>query len=289
MGANENSGLNYPDMSLVRQWSDTVAKSMIYQPPYMATYSLGAKEVFYVAARHRDSDAGLGSPTFSTISEIFEKTPPDISIIEGIPAGEHSPSWLLELARKDNEAGFRTSSEGRYTVWLSHQNGAGFTSGEPTRSETQDSLARQGYSPEDQFLRLAIQCLQQEVCKKTSGINDGNLEAHTDSWLGRRAEGASLSARYLKEWFSQRTGQEMTVESLKNLDQSPSHDNNAGWFRRYMAAEDGIREPATVSAAFQALQQHDRVLIVYGAAHEVKQAPVFRQMFGNKATYSKPF
>ena len=86
-------------------------------------------------------------------------------------------------------------------------------------------------------------------------------------------------------WYKDHASEDFSVESVKRQEWEPDSSPNASYFQKLMADSDSIRDKFSAATIYSALQSHDRVIVVYGSAHEPKQAQVFQQVFNQKPVY----
>ena len=292
------SALASPNISDLRPWSGDLAASMPFKPPYYAHYQRGPKELFYVAARHVYKDDPSTWPphslTFKTIEAIFDnpETRPEIVVIEGIEnTRQKSPAFFAEKAADDALNNFRDSSESAFSAHQALIRDIPFVSGEPTDKEKLKHLIDRGYSSDDVVFSFVASYLVQEA-ERDRYPNSDMVNSEADRLLRGVARRYGVPAQprdKLSQWFEDKYAQPLNLSSLTTIKANPYGGADAGFLQRFSCAEEDVREPAIVQETFNALQEYNRVLVVFGSAHEPKQALVFQRMFGQKPSYSKAF
>jgi len=291
--------LAQPDMSLLRSWSPETAASMPFQQPYVAVFSDGPKQLLYVAARHPRADDPTSHPpssaTCQTIKGLFAdiNTRPDLVVLEGIAQrGQYSQPDFLEKAISDAQNNFKDSAESAFAAYLAHKSGIPFSSGEPSELDTLRELQRRGYSALDAVCFDVTLYLQQEARQRRLSPHTDAIEREGHRLLNgfaRRYGMEAPSFAQLVDWYKAKAGHPMTLDALCHLSTEPPDNSNANYFQRLGTVYGLVREPAIVQNIFNELQQRDRVMVVFGAAHEAKQRPVFQKVFRQAPYFLKPF
>lgn len=85
--------------------------------------------------------------------------------------------------------------------------------------------------------------------------------------------------------FAQYT--EWTQKNLKSSHEQvedhwiePRNDGTASALQKIAFNVDAVREPLILNTAEQAINQHDKTMIIYGSSHFFKQAPAYEEAFG---------
>lgn len=288
--------LSEPDMRLIRPWSAELQQSMPFAPPYVSRHTAGEKQLIYVAARHvHKDDTGnrLLSPTFRTISAVFDQHTPQLAIIEGIEnTGTASPAFFARKASGDAANNFKTAGENSYTAWRALQAGIPFVSGEPPDKTEVEAAQKRGYSQRDILFWNTFSSLQSGLIDGMITPTPAAIEDSTQRMLAgwsRRMKCDNPTPAEFTGWFNEKTGMPATVENIIAMDTSPSTGPNANYMQRIMGGQDDLREKSVIEAAHAAFTQVDRVIVVYGSAHQPKQEQVFTAQFGKPPLHLKLF
>jgi hypothetical protein len=274
-----------PDTSLITQWSKAAAKAAPLPAPYVAGFEAQGAQLRYIAARH---NGDIDSPTLKTVKAAFDDFRPQVVIVEGVPnEGAASPGWYLEYARQKEQDGFKSGGgETAYAATLAAGSGIDFVPAEPTEGEKLTGLLARGYSAAD-YMGWSIA----QLAATHPAINDENADEIINRNIASTARRAGIDpggfdATAFKAWYEDKTGTSFAVATAKSEDLSP--DRNGSALQKLTQAVDDVREPHIVKTIAAQMEKFDRVLVVYGSAHLVKQEPALRQMLG-KPQYIKPF
>lgn len=279
--------LAHPPLHLMQPWSPELAAAMPHPTPYLTVYERQGKQLIYVAAHH---GPGIESPTMQTVRHAFEQYRPQIALIEGIENnGTRSPSSFVHAGTPMD---FVTSSESAYTAHLALRSGIDFISAEPTDALHHQAYRNAGYSDQDFLCFEAACCLRSMARGRRLPPGQEALHATSEKLLTRLAERYAVphvTTEQFSQWFSSKNNSPFDHNSLRALDLTPRTDPAASYFHRASAAEDSTRDAAIVQNIAEALQEHDRVLTVFGNAHLAKQDPVFKAIFQKTVRHYKPY
>ena len=124
-------------------------------------------------------------------------------------------------------------------------------------------------------------------------VDDNTVKTHAEEFAAGCLYGLEM---YLEKfdyskfynWYSRRLGQSFSLQNLDKLEFDPSDLPNANFFQKVMRAMDMVREPHILKIIGEQLMEFNRVLVVYGSAHQVKHEPVLAKILG-APSYAKPF
>jgi hypothetical protein len=247
----------------------------------VSQFNLSGKRLHYIAASHCGD---VESPTLRTVKQEFDIFKPDVVIVEGIPnTGEKSPAWYLEHCREQAKGNYSVGGEGAYATVLAAENGIDFIPGEPSAQWLYEGVLAQGYTLQD-LLGWQLACTIQYRLS-ANAVDESNLptlaERCASSYLNEIGLGEEkYDLRNFSDWYQDRMGKAFSLKSITADDCSPSTDPNANFLQKMMSAADNVREPHILKIIAEQLNEHNKVLVVYGSAHAAKHEPVLNKMLG---------
>lgn len=278
-----------PDLSLLRAWSPEAQRAEPHPTPFVASFRTERGELRFIAAKHGFGDE---DPTHLTVKREMERFAPQFLVIEGRAFhGRVSPRWYRELAaRSCTPTGAPSCGEPRYAATLAMARDIPFITGDPPDADIVAGLRKAGYSPED-YAGLSV--LQMLPHWNAQGVlASSGAAAAVEGYLPslRRDFGLRPDFGYaeLRSWYREKAGRELVPEAVTSADTAPRVDDGATWVNRLCAASDAVRETAIVREIAARAARHERVLVVYGGGHLVKQRKVLEALYG-PATAEKPY
>lgn len=245
------------------------------EPPFVARYGRGLKQLSYVGARH---ESGITSKTFLLINGEFARLKPQIVIVEGIPrnAGVNNPVFAAQARQ---HAG---NMESYYAVSLAVAANALFEGGEPAPQETEEWLLNKGYTEKDIFGHDILQEMPVWKRQKSAvGFSEFYRDASQNiSSMYRLAPGNIMSETEFKAWYAQKNYRQFDAEAVTIKETAP-YDDEYSLFTQKMSFEiSRIRDMAICRTIADALNDFDRVMVVYGAGHFGMEQEILGKMLG---------
>jgi hypothetical protein len=278
-----------PDLSLLRAWSPQAQRAEPHPTPFVSSFRTPRGELRFIAAKHGFGDE---DPTHLTVKKEMETFAPGFLVIEGRAFhGEVSPRWYRELAaRSCTPTGAPACGESRFAATLAMARGIPFITGDPPDADIVAGLMKAGYSAED-YAGLSL--MQMLPHWNAQGVLASSGPARAVEGLLpalRRDFGLSPEFGYerFRAWHREKLGRELEPQAVTSGDTAPRVDAGATWLHRLCAASDQVRETAIVREIAERAARHERVLVVYGGGHLVKQRKVLEALYG-PATAEKPY
>ena len=268
------------DTSLLVPWSGE-AQSRMPEPPYVARYEREGKSLAYVAARHEHA---VGNETFQLIEREFESFRPDVVIVEGLETVHgSSPAFYLEGVERTQHGASYPMGEAGFAASLATASGIPFFGGEPSEEEIRDAVVVDPIELNDLICFYVVRQVPQ--WKRTGEDQESSFDELYAQLIGhyRRElslEGDSfLDPREFGPWYEERNGRPFRYDEVTTEESAPIEGL---LFTNQLAFAIGqVRDSHIVRTIADLLNQHDRVLVVYGAGHHVQQEKVLEAMMGN--------
>lgn len=260
--------------SRIRPWS-TQAK-LPCPPPFKATYKAGKKEISFVAVEHVGGPATSEDTRLKTISTLIEKIKPQGIVLEMATGGVMPPQAFDGFIKGCYQDGKFICGEAAYAAVVAGKNGAEVQGGEPVPPILNEAVLK--IEPKTNL--LAYRSTQAVLSFKRQGIPKTEWEKKFAEELERNA----ISRNDI--WsFAQYT--EWTKKNPKSLPEQvednwiePRNDGSATALQKIAFNVDAAREPLILKTAEQAINKHDKTMIIYGSGHFYKQAPAYEEAFG---------
>ena len=271
------------DPNLVRPWRDFHGMRQ-KRASYAREYRGCGKRLIYVAAVH---GYGPDSPTYRTVRAAFADGPIDFVIAEGFPEQfGTSPARMIEYSKRVD--GSREDAEPYLSIRLATAAGAAFSGGEPSDSDVLRIVKTEGMSTEDLFGFYVVRLIEQwEREGRISGPNDPGLDKQIKAFAPIFERDAGVSAQEVstvataegwKAWYRAVNGIDY-ARGYRHEDAYPSGSSSRATNRMSDKVADA-RDHYIIGVIARALSTHDNVLVVYGASHDVVEAPALEAAFG---------
>ncbi|MGJ4932412.1 hypothetical protein ACQR1I_22235 [Bradyrhizobium sp. HKCCYLS2038] len=264
--------------------------------PFIETYKRSGKELIYLAVVHHSSlkyPNAMSDPTFKTIAQIFAQTPPDAVVVEGVEPQDLSS--FLQFARSCAAANFNLSekicNEPPFAADLATSIGAVVYGGEPQGVSVLAHFEKHGYTAQDVLAYYVMRMVP--VQNKHAPLTPETFAAFEQKVTrdARRKLGISepFSPEDFLAWFvKNKPGPENYLTITAN-DTGPGAPGQKPTLLNTLTRINlALRDESVVKTIQQALEKHNRVLVVYGSAHLVLEWDQLEQLMGTP-TWSKPF
>ena len=206
-------------------------------------------------------------------------------IVEGFGTHEGpSPDRLLQDARRKVRDG--ACPEPLYAAVLAADRNIRFIGGEPPASITANALRSLG-SDRDALGWLVVRGLGQARREEGPGALNEKVSRMLPGIKNRFKLKANMDLRGFKAWFNERSGKPFTPQNPDVGRVAPMAGPNAHFLERLAVQVMLAREKHLVSLEAQMLQEHQKVLVVYGAGHLIYEMAVLNQMMGEPARVAK--
>jgi hypothetical protein len=244
--------------------------------PFIETFQRDGKTLIYVLAVHHSAmlfpDA-MAEPVFKTIQSVFLKTPPDAVILEGVDPSQIS--GFLDYARQCADANYnlagRACAENAFTAYSAAANGAQVYTGEPPASASLALFRAQGYSVQDFFAFWIMNNIPHE--KRHGTLSEGEFTRLVDRVVGYENQLLGTSTSFITEdfaaWYAKniRTPHNYLDIAQEDTSPYPSSGEPKTLLHTLSALSTKARDENIVATIKMAIENHSRVLVVYGASH----------------------
>jgi hypothetical protein len=277
-----------PDLSLLRDVSSaTPADKDNFKRPYLTHYTQDNKHLYYLGVKHGKD---FETRSHDMIMQAMFKHKPELIVIEGLATEAGiSPSFGLDPKKPDSITRFLNHEENIHTAELARSRKIPFIGGEPSTKQIFEALGKQGYSDKE---TMAIYLLRNiSVWRRKGLLNQGNLRQQAEQFLLKDNIFKHIPAEDRLTFDEFTTWYDSHKHELRNknlLDVVASDTNYNGdqapnYFQRMTKIMDRVRDEHLVNVIADCASEYDKVMVVYGNAHQFASQPVFEKMFGGKA------
>jgi hypothetical protein len=247
----------------------------------------------FVAAEHRHQtnfpDVQL-DPTLKTIAEVTSLNALEVIVVEGLRTGnELSPKSILKRADACESSRYRACGEDIFAINQARKHHIAFISGEPSETTIRDEVHKAGYTVQDLLGFYVLRQLAQ-FTPRAANMTETELTKEIDRILVFFRKQLGTKARFgvgeFKDWYSEHAIRNKSFSQVDTGDVGPADGPAATYIQRISHQVSLIRDRAIVKTVERMLESFDRVLVVYGGSHLLRQEPAFAEAMGS-AAYSK--
>ena len=269
-----------PDLELLQPRRAEDRDLDVTGTPYVAHFERDGRDLLFVAARHEQDIER--DPTHELVRRAIDWLDPDVVIVEGVPtsAGEN-PRRFLEQARRRVDSGM--APESMYAAILAVDNGSIVIGGEPDPSATTDAIRDAGFSDEDLLAFLLARRSVQMVRRGNLAEDEFDRQAKRAlDMLKRKFKIQSeFDVRDFRTWFKRHLGEsfEAGLRQIKS-EVGPMLVDDPSPLRQMSILAMKAREHNLATLQADMLQEHERVLVVYGSGHLRWERRMLEDMMG---------
>ena len=270
----ENSFSTSLDPNLLRPWS-AEAKFQC-EPPFKVTYKNGKKEFVFVAVSHISGPVVPDQSDLKILEETIETTKPESVVVETVSGGIMPKVAFEGISKKCFQDKKFFCGESAYSAMIADKVGAKVLGGEPIPPVLNDALLK----VESNSNLLAYRSTQTVLSFKRQGVPE---KEWPKKFLEDLSHNIDLSkSKWSYDEYSKWLKNHLNLKAKQVEDSwlEPKNDEHATALQRIAYHVDNAREPLIVKNVEQVLNQHNKVMILYGAGHFYKQAPVYEKIFG---------
>ncbi len=264
-----------PNLALLKPKTRQEHEQAALRGPCFAHYQSRGRELVFIGTQH---GTRLDSPSHQLIEQVIDRFHPDCIVIEG---SETRMGWShMGLLRDANRMVIRGACpEPLYAASLAAQREIAFLGGEPAPFATTEALRKLG-SDSDALAWLVVRQLGQ--VRREQGLKqlDGRVQELLPRMKRRFELETKMSLADFKIWFQEKTGQPLTADNLRLARTAPLAGPAPTFFEKAAVEVMLAREKHLLDLQAKLLQNHERVMVVYGNGHLVYELPVLSDMMG---------
>jgi hypothetical protein len=245
--------------------------------PFVETFHRNGKTLIYVLAVHHSSlrypDA-MTDPVFKTIQQVFSTAAPDAVIIEGVDPSQLSAYCersVQQCGSTQYNIPGKACDESSIAAYSAIQLGAQVYSGEPSASDELSVFKAHGYTIQDFLAFWILNNIPQE--KRHGPLTEDGFRRLVDRIVSYNNYLLGTSVRFSSDDFARWYAKNMPSPhnyldiGLEDADPYPLGREKQTVLHKLSGLNTQERDESVVKAIKTALQNHSRVLVVYGASH----------------------
>lgn len=273
------------DLSLIRGLTEEDHKT--YHPVAVTEFSGQGKHLYYINSEHRK---GIQTPTCETTKQAIEKFRPGFVIIEAATPHEKDRQGFIRHVANHVANGLQEANEVVYVAYLAIGNNIPFLGGEPSHRDIFLGMEKAGYSTKDMEAFYLLRNIpfwkgeKEEPLDALRFLEIAEEELKKIRTISGKPLKDALTLEDFVRWFDAHNTTGKSYLEIGNRDLAPQNSPSSNYFQKLQYDMDPIRERHIDTAIVDALNEHDKVLVVYGGGHLKKSRPVFEALLGSGKT-----
>ncbi len=261
----------------VEQYRETPFANNERQRVYVFKLEKGDKQITYFGTAHINNPE---DPLFDDIQSAFQEATPDMVYVEGWASINTRKDLVREVLQDTALETSKKEGENFFVVKLAVDAGIDFESPEPSLSDEIVHLLNKGFSKKDIFYFYTyrdIMQYQRENKNKTAEDCEKYLQGcfadfrRDSKWDA--AECAGFETEILVELEV-----ENTDKYYDQVDPIPWEEKSQTVLNRISQESSEFRDAYIVERIAEGTKHHNKIFVVYGSAHAVKQEPALRAL-----------
>lgn len=246
----------------------------------------GSKELTYFGTYHIGNPA---DPVLEDITSALKKANPQIVYVEGVEsANEDKEGWRQRLKQMSDEEA-RADGENVFSLKLAVDAEADFESPEPTFTAQVQDLLNQGFSKKDIFNFYVYRDIfqyQRNTAERDSRECEMIMRREAQRLVGRAGWDAVQLDSFGKEVLANLKLDDDQYYSEK-VDPIPWKGRPQSVTNEISRALSAFRDLHIFERIAEGIKKYDRLFVVYGSAHAVKQELPLRFLFEQEGRREK--
>lgn len=265
-------------------------RAMSYHAPsesISAHFRHNGKELWYLAVMHTNQ---IDGSVAQAIENILDEQKPALCILEGWESWEGvNPQRIITMSQESYATGI--CSESLTAAYLCHKKGIAFVGGEVDDVVLLQMLKRRGFAEQDVIFFMLAQ--QIPFWHRDHLFDKENPKQQFDEFLQNTLAGwmrIPITQTYedFQRWHEEHRGKSYDPDTdflwktaaTNEYELRPSLHEGATIYQKLAAHIYNIRDAHILCMIKQALQSHDKVLVVFGAAHYLWQKQALIRLLG---------
>jgi len=276
------------DPALLVPWT-AAGQERLPAPPYAARYVRDGRSLTFVASLHEHRS---GCDTFRVVEREFERLDPQVVILEGFSSADGvSPAGYSKWVRGQAEGELWPGGEAAFAAKLALDAGVPFLGGEPSAELVFREAQSERIGPEDLIYFFVVRQVPQ--WKRAEEDRDRTFEQLYREMIRQLAHMHPIEAEAFQDpkgflaWYQRRNGRAFVYDEITTEQSAPLTGEDALFTQRVSTQVGEVRDAHIASVIADQLNQHERVLVVYGAGHHLVQEPVLAKLLGPPESWSR--
>ncbi len=256
------------------QYRDTLFAHSESERTYVFKIEKGEKVLVYFGSAHTNDSE---DPIFDEIKAQFDLLKPDMVYIEGWRSVNDNKDKARAFFKDQSLEDLKTEGESHFALKLAIDAGIDFESPEPNFSEEINFLLEKGFSKKDIFYFYLYRDIDQYQ-RQNKNRNLDECKKYLEPYINRfRIDSGWESTEidlYVEEIFS-----ELDIDSEeynRQVDPIPWEGKTQTAINEISRNSSNFRDKYIFERIKEGLKTHNRLFVVYGSAHAVKQEAALR-------------
>lgn len=265
----------------------SVADKTTFRHPHLSHYTKDNKHLYYLGVKHGKD---FETRSHDMILQAVSKHKPQLIVIEGLATEAGiSPSFGLDPKKPESVARFLNHEENIHTAELAREKKIPFIGGEPSSKQVMAALEKQGHSDKEIMAIYLLRSISK--LKRSNSLNKNNLRQYIDGFLSKDPlfehipQEERLTFDEFKSWYDSHK-HEVGNKDLLSLTTADTYNNVQtvpNYFQRMSKIMERVRDDHLINVIADCASEYDKVMVVYGSAHQFVSEPILEKMFGGKA------
>jgi hypothetical protein len=163
-----------------------------------------------------------------------------------------------------------------------------FIGGEPSTELIFKALEQKGYTPKEimglYLVRNIAPWHRQGMLKDRKQFSEIATKFFKSAKFSHVADADKLTLEEFTAWYDKHKSELGNKDYLQLIakDTNPIYEPDANYFQKMSSIMDAVRDSNVIGTISNTLKKYDKVLVVYGNAHQYTSRPIFEKMFGSE-------
>lgn len=261
------------------EYRDTPFARSESERTYVFQIENGEKKLVYFGSDHTNDPE---DPIFGQIKEQFDLLKPDIVYVEGMRFINSNPSKAREIMSEVSTEESKKDGESHFALKLAIDAGTDFESPEPDFSEEIKFVLEKGFSNRDIFCFYIYRDIDQYL-RQNKEVTIEECKKYLEPYIKRfRIDSdweSSEIDNYVEEIFSELDVNDHDKYN-REVDPIPWEGKPQTVFNEISRNSSNFRDRYIFERIREGLKTHNKLFVVYGSAHAVKQEQALRSLMG---------
>lgn len=266
---------NPQDLLLTDEQYRETAFAKNEQRSYVFELENGEKKIVYFGSSHTNDPE---DPLFQQIQEKFQESAPEMVYIEGWRSANERKEQIRETLKKENIEDVKKEGESHFALKLAVDAGADFESPEPDFSDEINYLLEKGFSKKDIFYFYMYRDIDQYLRQNKNRSMD-ECAKYLRPYFARFKKDSDWEENELNLWQEEILS-ELNVEDDEKynsaVDPIPWEGKPQIVLNEISRNSSNFRDRYILQRIIEGLKKYNKIFVVYGSAHAVKQEDALR-------------
>lgn len=262
------------------EYKDTPFAKAEKQRSYVFEIEKAGKKIVYFGCSHINDPEDL---LFDEIKKKFDEAKPEMVYIEGIHAANSNKEKFRDYVKRQDYEEVKKEGEPHFVLKLAVEAGINFESPEPEFSQEIIFMVERGFSKKDIFYFYMYRVIDQYQ-RKNKIWNNKDCENYLTPYYNRFCTESGWEQKDLDQMF------EIIIAELeinnpekykREVDPIPWEGMHQTVLNEISRSSSNFRDRYIFMRIAEGLKIYNKIFVVYGSAHAVKQEPAFLALLEN--------